>query len=96
MGMCGFGHFYGFMAHIKAWTLQTSTLQVHCEVVSEIRKYFCSLNKFIHRAVGVVGKEPVIGTEGPGFDSRAGQIGHSVAKGSPPLQRFFGAVLPRP
>ena len=32
---------------------------------------------------------------GLGFDSRAGQIGHSVANGSPPLRRFFGAVLPR-
>ena len=29
----------------------------------------------------------------PRFDSRAGQIGHSVANGSPPLRRFFGAVL---
>ena len=27
-----------------------------------------------------------------GFDSRVGQIGHSVANGSPPLRRFFGAV----
>ena len=28
------------------------------------------------------------------FDSRAGRVGHSVANGSPPLRRFFGAVLP--
>ena len=30
-----------------------------------------------------------------GFDSRAGKIGHSVAIGSQPLRRFFGAVLAR-
>ena len=29
-----------------------------------------------------------------GFDSRAGQIGHSVAKDSPSLRRFCGAVWP--
>ena len=29
------------------------------------------------------------------FDSRPGQIGHSVANGSPLLRRFFGAVLPK-
>ena len=32
---------------------------------------------------------------GLGFNSRAGQIWHSVAIGSPPLRYFFGAVLPR-
>ena len=37
----------------------------------------------------------VIGAGGMGFDSRAGQIGHSVAYGSPPLRRFFRAVLSR-
>ena len=30
-----------------------------------------------------------------GFDSRAGQIGHNVTNGQPPLRRFFGAALPR-
>ena len=35
-----------------------------------------------------------IGAGGLGFDYRAGQIGHSVAKGSTPLRRCFGAVLP--
>ena len=30
-----------------------------------------------------------------GFDFRAGQIGHSVANGLPPLRRFVGAVLLR-
>ena len=29
------------------------------------------------------------------FDSRTGQIGHSVANGSPSSRRFFGVVLPR-
>ena len=33
--------------------------------------------------------------EKSGFDSRAGQIGHSVANDSLPLRRFFVAVLPR-
>ena len=33
----------------------------------------------------------IIGAEDLGFDSRAGQIELSVAKGSPPLRRFFGA-----
>ena len=28
-----------------------------------------------------------------GFESQVGKIGHSVAEGSPPLRRFFGAVL---
>ena len=28
------------------------------------------------------------------FDSLVGQIGHSLANDSPPLQRFFEAVLP--
>ena len=29
------------------------------------------------------------------FDSRTDQIGHSVTYESPPMRRFFGAVLPR-
>ena len=32
---------------------------------------------------------------GLGFDSKASQIRHSVANGSPPLRRFLRAVLPR-
>ena len=32
---------------------------------------------------------------GLGFDSRAGQFGHSVANGLLPLRRFFETVLPR-
>ena len=32
---------------------------------------------------------------GVGFQSRVAQTEHSVAKGSSPLRRFFGAVLPR-
>ena len=30
-----------------------------------------------------------------GFDSRDGEVGQSVASRSPPLRRFFGAVLPK-
>ena len=36
-----------------------------------------------------------IGAGGLGFENRAGLIKHSVANGSPPLRRFFGAVLLR-
>ena len=32
---------------------------------------------------------------GLGLKSRVGQIEHSIANGSSPLRRFFGAVLPR-
>ena len=37
---------------------------------------------------------PTIDVEGLGFNSQAGRIGHTVANGSPPLRRFFGAALP--
>ena len=30
-----------------------------------------------------------------GFIPHAGQIGHTIVNGSPPLRRFFGAALPR-
>ena len=34
-----------------------------------------------------------IGAEGMGFDSWADPIGRTVAKGLPPLRRFFGFML---
>ena len=40
--------------------------------------------------MGIVVKHVAIGAGGLGFD----QIGHSVAKDSPTLQYFFGAVWP--
>ena len=40
-------------------------------------------------------KDFTIDGEGLGLNSQAGQVGHSVANGSQPLQRFFGATLPR-
>ena len=40
-------------------------------------------------------KDITIGVGGLGFDYRAGQIGHTIVKGSPPLRRFFEAALPR-
>ena len=49
--------------------------------------------QFGDRSVDVMVKD--IGAEGLGFDSRAGQIGPSLANGSLPLRRFFGAALPR-
>ena len=47
---------------------------------------------YFHRPVSSVDKS--IGAGGLGFDPR-GEIGHSVANGSPPLRRSFGAVLAR-
>ena len=49
-------------------------------------------NKLLSR---VVVKCITIGSGGRGFDSRAGQIERSVASDSPPLWRFFRAVLSR-
>ena len=43
--------------------------------------------------VSSVDKHKTIGVGGLGFESQAGQIRHSVANGSPPLRRFFGAVF---
>ena len=40
-------------------------------------------------------QKQINGAEGLGFNSQAGQSGHNVANGSPPLRRFFEAVLPR-
>ena len=40
-------------------------------------------------------KGMAIGAGGLGLYSRAGQIGHSVANGSPPLRCFFGALMSR-
>ena len=37
--------------------------------------------------------DTAIGVEDLEFDSRAGQIKHSVANGSPPLRCFLGSVL---
>ena len=45
--------------------------------------------------VGVVVRNIAISAGSLGFDFRAGQIGHNVANGTPPLRCFFGAVLPR-
>ena len=36
----------------------------------------------------------VINARGLWFESRVGQIGHSVANGSPPLPCYFGVGLP--
>ena len=47
------------------------------------------------RPVSIVVKDIAIGDEGLGFDSRAGQIEHSVVNGSSPLRRFVGVVLHR-
>ena len=44
-------------------------------------------------AAWVVVKDIAIGAGSLGFDSRAVEIGLSVAYGAPPLRRFMGAVL---
>ena len=41
------------------------------------------------------GEDIAFHSRGLGFNSRAGHIELSVTNGSPPLRRFFGAVLPR-
>ena len=40
-------------------------------------------------------KDFAIDAEGLGLNSQAGQVRHSVANGSQPLRRFFGAALPK-
>ena len=45
-----------------------------------------------NRPVSSVVKHTAVSAGGLGFDSRVGQIKHSV-NGSPPLSRFFKAVL---
>ena len=40
----------------------------------------------------LIAKDIAIVAGGLGFDYGASQIGHTVANGSPPLRRFFGAV----
>ena len=47
---------------------------------------------FVNRPVSSVVNYIAIGAGGLGFDSRADQIGRSIANGSPPLRRFFGIV----
>ena len=45
--------------------------------------------------VSILDKDIAIGEGNLEFDSRAGQIVHSVVNGSPPLRRFFGTILSR-
>ena len=40
-------------------------------------------------------KDIAISAGGRGFDCLAGQNGHDIGNGSPPLRCSFGAVLPR-
>ena len=48
-----------------------------------------------YRPVKVMVGDLSTGAKSNEFDSRAGQIEHSVGDDSPPLRYFFGAVLPR-
>ena len=58
---------------------------------------FLYLIKFLKKPgdYSVVLKDFAIDAEGLGLNSQAGQVEHSVANGSQPLRRFFGAMLPR-
>ena len=58
---------------------------------------FFILIKFLKKPgdYSVVLKGFAIDAEGLGLNSQAGRVGHSVANGSLPLRRFFGAALPR-
>ena len=47
------------------------------------------------RLVGVVIGDTANGARGLWFDSRAGQIGNSVANGSPPLRCYFEIASPQ-
>ena len=64
---------------------------------SSVNLVFYILIKFLKKLgdYSVVLKDFAIDAEGLGLNSQAGQIGHSVANGSQPLRRFFGAGLPR-
>ena len=42
-----------------------------------------------------VAEHVAIGAGGPGIDSHAGQMGHSIVNDWPPLRRLFGAALSR-
>ena len=48
-----------------------------------------------HRPLAQLLSALAIGAGGRGLKSRAGQIGHRVANGSPPPRHFFKAVLLR-
>ena len=48
-----------------------------------------------NRQFRVVVRDIAIGAVSLEFDSRAEQIGHSVANSSPPLRHFFETVLSR-
>ena len=48
-----------------------------------------------HWPISSAVKHANIGAVGLGFDFWAGQIGHSVANSSLPLQHFFGTALPK-
>ena len=54
---------------------------------------YCKSGPAIARLVGVTGNAFVSGAGGLRFKSQAGQIGHSVANGSPPLRKS-DTVLP--
>ena len=63
---------------------------------------FCTTNQLFNYDFCVAlgkrsnGNAFVSGAGGQRFKSRASQIGHSVANGSPPLQHFFEKKLCRP
>ena len=55
----------------------------------------CTTEALICVTLDVAFEDTANGAGGHGSDSRIGLIAHSVANGSPPLRRFFGAVISR-
>ena len=73
---------------IVDWSLILRSAHIYNYVIN-ISKAYCSGPTGFS-----VAKDIAIGAGGLGFDCRVGQIGPSVANGSPPLPCFFRAVCP--
>ena len=80
------------MTHFKVVTSVLSSLCYHYK--EQVYRLY-NFRIFKCKSISSVVKHIAIDSGGLGFGSRAGQIGHSIANGSPLLRRFFGAVLPK-
>ena len=90
-------NFYPFFFLIKGFLLffEKVFYFIDCRL-RVIRLVFADLENVLGfcRPVGAVVRDTAGGAGGLGLDSRADQIGLSVACDSSPLRRFFEAVLP--
>ena len=71
-----------------------TALPVHCNKKIEQHRFIGRSYKFDFLAqttfyFDILDQNVAIGAGSLGFDSRIGQIGHSIANGSPPLRRFL-------